>query len=58
MGYCTTAELEDRLTAALLNRRIVEAATDRIRILEGDISTLREENALLRRRLKEANVLH
>ena len=30
----------------------------RIRILEGDISTLREENALLRRRLKEANVLH
>ena len=30
----------------------------RIRILEGDISALKEENALLRRRLKEANVLH
>lgn len=29
----------------------------RIRILEGEISTLREDNELLRRRLREANVL-
>lgn len=30
----------------------------KIRILEGDIKTLREDNELLRRRLRESNVLH
>ena len=38
MGYCTAQELEDRLTAALLNRRIVETGTDRTRVLEMYIS--------------------
>ncbi len=38
MGYCTVQELEDRLTAALLNRRIVETGTDRTRVLEMYIS--------------------
>lgn len=51
MGYCTTAELEDRLTAALLNRRIVEAGSDRARVLEGYVSraSARIDAALSRR---------
>jgi phage gp36-like protein len=51
MGYCTTAELEDRLTAALLNRRIVETGADRARVLEGYISraSARVDAALSRR---------
>ena len=51
MGYCTAQELEDRLTAALLNKRIVETGADRTRVLQGyiDRASARVDAALARR---------
>lgn len=51
MGYCTVQELEDRLTAALLNRRIVETGADRTRVLNMYIAraSARVDAAIARR---------
>ena len=37
MAYCTIAQLEERLTAGILNTRLIETGDDRARVLEAYI---------------------